>query len=89
VISRPGTSLLVFWGTSEFVAAEQDHTLLRDFANRLRPGSAEYVALPNTDHGFADQPTPAQSQTQWGQPGSRFNPAVLDAVQGWLARTRF
>jgi hypothetical protein len=89
VISRPGTSLLVFWGTSEFVAAEQDHTLLRDFANRLRPGSAEYVSLPNTDHGFTDQPTPAQSQAQWGQPGTRFNPAVLDAVQGWLARTGF
>ncbi len=77
---------LVFWGASEFVASEVDHTLLTHYLNALRPNSATYLKLPNSDHGFNDVDSPKASQEMWGKPGSKFNPNVLDAVHDWLKR---
>lgn len=77
---------LVFWGTSEFVASESDHVLLTNYLNALRPNSATYIKLPNSDHGFNDVETPKASQEKWGKPGSKFNPNVLNAVHDWLKK---
>jgi uncharacterized protein len=87
-LAKHDTKLLVFWGASEFVAAEADHTMLVDFINARRPNSATYVRLPNSDHGFNDVATMADSQAKWGKPGAKFNPNINDAMHNWLREIR-
>jgi hypothetical protein len=89
VWSKVNANTLVFWGESEFVAAELDHLLLTDFLNKQRANSAKYVRLPNSDHGFNDIATPKESQEKWGKPGSKFNPNIVAAVHDWLAQISF
>jgi uncharacterized protein len=86
---KVNASLLTFWGASEFVASEIDHTLLVDFMNGKRANSAKYVRLPNSDHGFNDVATPKESQEKWGKPGAKFNPNVNEALHAWLAEIKF
>ncbi|MGL5003539.1 MAG: alpha/beta fold hydrolase [Casimicrobium sp.] len=83
-LAKNDTKLLVFWGASEFVAAEVDHPMLVDFINSKRPNSAKYVRLPNSDHGFNDVATMSESQAKWGKPGTKFNPNINDAIHDWL-----
>lgn len=77
---------LVFWGTSEFVASEIDHTLLTNYLNSLRPNSATYIKLPNSDHGFNEVDSPKASQEMWGKSGSKFNANVISEVHDWLKK---
>jgi uncharacterized protein len=80
---------LVFYGESEFVASEIDHPLLVDWLNKKQPGSAKYVKLPNSDHGFNQTTSPADSFAKWGKSGAVFNPNINDALHAWLAEITF
>jgi uncharacterized protein len=80
---------LVFYGESEFVASEIDHPLLVDWLNSKRVGSAKYVKLPSSDHGFNQTSSPADSFAKWGKPGAAFNPNINDALHAWLAEISF
>lgn len=77
---------LSLWGENDFISTEFDHQYLADFMNARRPGSAEYVRVPQTDHGFFLTTSQKDSQQKWGRPGSTFNPKTLEALTDWLNR---
>jgi alpha-beta hydrolase superfamily lysophospholipase len=86
---KVNAKVLAFWGASEFVAAESDHLMLVDWLNSIRPQSATYKRLDNSDHGFNQTANRAESHARWGKPGATFNPNIIDAMHQWLAEIKF
>jgi len=86
---KVGARVLALWGDSEFVASEVDHPLLVEAVNRKHPGSARYLRLPNSDHGFNQTKDMADSFQVFGEPGAKFNPNVIAIVHDWLRDTAF
>ncbi len=80
----PG-KVLALWGESEFISAEIDHTMLETWVNKLRPGTAKYIRVPQSDHGFSLTTSPADSLAKWGKPEAKFNPNVIQITHDWLA----
>lgn len=78
---------LVLYGANDFVSSEEDHLLIRNIVNQRKEGLAEYVRLANSDHGFFQTESPADSMRRWGQPGGTFNPNVVDTLKAWLEKT--
>jgi uncharacterized protein len=77
--------VLALWGESEFISGEIDHTMLEAWVNKLRPGTAKYVRVPQSDHGFSLTTSPADSLGKWGKPEAKFNPNVIQMTHDWLA----
>ncbi len=77
--------VLALWGDGEFISGEIDHTMLEAWVNKLRPGTAKYVRVPQSDHAFSFATSPADSLAKWGKPEAKFNPNVIDIVHDWLA----
>jgi pimeloyl-ACP methyl ester carboxylesterase len=80
---RVNAPVLSIWGESEFIASREDHPLIAEIVNAKRPGTAKFVSLPSSDHGFRNVATMKESQATWGQPGKDFNPAIIDVLTKW------
>jgi uncharacterized protein len=80
-------NVLALWGDSEFISAEVDHTMLETWVNKLRRGTATYVRVPQSDHGFSLTTSPADSLAKWGKPEAKFNANVIQLTHDWLADT--
>jgi pimeloyl-ACP methyl ester carboxylesterase len=80
---KVNAKVLSVWGESEFIAGHYDHPLIADIVNAKRPGTAKYVGIPNSDHGFRNVATVKESFETWGKPGKEFNPAIIDVLVKW------
>jgi pimeloyl-ACP methyl ester carboxylesterase len=77
---------LSLWGENDFISTEYDHQFLADIMNARRPGSGEFVRVPQTDHGFFMTSSQKDSQQKWGKPGNTYNPKTLEVLTDWLNR---
>lgn len=82
--SQASGQVLALWGASDFIISGVDHELLAAHVNAQRAGGARVVALPRSDHAFADTDSQADSLKHWGKPGKAFNPNVLAALDEWI-----
>lgn len=85
--SKVDAKSLILWGSSDFISTRSDHELLAEFMNQQRPGSAELVIVPDSDHGFLNTKSMKESQQKWGRGGAAFNPNILDILGDWLKKT--
>jgi pimeloyl-ACP methyl ester carboxylesterase len=82
--------VLAMYGESDFAAIDaRDHQLIVDIVNHYRPGTAQYVFLPRTGHGFGLEGTRAEAQAAnqaaGGQAtGAPFNPEVARVLADWI-----
>ncbi|MFN0151870.1 MAG: alpha/beta fold hydrolase [bacterium] len=78
----PGWALAV-WGRSDFISGEADHALVAQIVNARNAGRGEFVVLENSDHGFYEAMTFEESIANWGKPGRRLNPAIVETLRAW------
>lgn len=84
--SKVDAHVMAFWGENDFIATEEDHPMIVGIVNKNHPGNAEYVKLPESDHGFFKTTSFLDSLQKWGRPGNQFNPNVVDAILAWLKK---
>lgn len=84
--SKVDAHVMAFWGENDFIATEEDHPMIVGIVNKNHPGKAEYVKLPESDHGFFKTTSFLDSLQKWGRPGNQFNPNVVDAILAWLKK---
>lgn len=84
--AKSSGKVLSLWGENDFISTESDQIMLVDVVNKARPGTAEYVKLANSDHGFFQTSSFLDSMTKWGRPGNAFNPNVIPALESWLEK---
>lgn len=85
--AKTDAKVLALWGVSDFISTRSDHEFIAEIMNAKSPGSAEFVAVPNSDHGFFNNATFKDSISKWGRPGNTFNPNILEILGGWLKKT--
>jgi pimeloyl-ACP methyl ester carboxylesterase len=76
--------VLALYGASDFLTDARDHELLVSWVNFMRPDSARFVQLANSDHAFLDTATQRDSLLQWGKPGGKVNPNILPVLNEWV-----
>lgn len=81
---RVDAHVLAMWGENEFISTKEDHGMIAEIVNSKRPGTAEFVIVKESDHGFFKTTSAADSHRKWGQPGSEFNPEVLRLLKEWF-----
>jgi pimeloyl-ACP methyl ester carboxylesterase len=74
--------VLAIWGEHDWIMSREDIEKLAEIANRKRPGSGRFVALPRTTHGLMQNNTDEFSHKNFGT-GS-FNQAVVPLVFEWM-----
>lgn len=81
---KVGCDVLAAWGASDFVAERPEHPEIVRIVNLVRPGTAEFVELPNTDHAFRDLPSQQESQARWGRgPAAPLNRDAIASLVRW------
>lgn len=76
--------VLSMWGENDFISTGWDNENVAKIVNRVRPGSAQYKVLPQSDHGFFQTTSFEDSMRKWGRPGNQHNPVVNQVVETWL-----
>jgi pimeloyl-ACP methyl ester carboxylesterase len=76
--------VLALYGASDFLTDAADHELLVSWVNGLRPETARFVLLANSDHAFLDTPSQRDSLLQWGKPGGKVNTNILPVLNEWV-----
>lgn len=82
--------VLALYGEADFAAIDdRDHRLIVDFVNHYRPGTATFVFLPRTGHGFGLEGTRAEAQARnaaagGAPPPAPFNPELAQALGTWV-----
>jgi uncharacterized protein len=76
--------VLALYGASDFLTDARDHELLVSWVNFMRPDSARFVQLANSDHAFLDTATQRDSLMQWGRPGGKVNTNILPVLNEWV-----
>jgi pimeloyl-ACP methyl ester carboxylesterase len=82
--SKSNCKVLTLWGENDFISTEWDHGFVADTLNKAKAGTAKYVKIPNSDHGFTTTSSQLDSMTKWGRPGGVFNPNIIEILKGWL-----
>ena len=83
------TNVLSMYGESDMVALnDEDHRLIADLANFLRPGSGRYVEIARTGHGMDVIGTRLEvrerARAGGGAPAGAFNPEVARTLAAWI-----
>jgi pimeloyl-ACP methyl ester carboxylesterase len=81
---KVNAKVLVLYGENDFISTESDHSYLADCLNKQKPGKAQYVKVPNSDHGFFNTSSPLDSMEKWGRGGTPFNSNIVDILSKWL-----
>lgn len=76
-------NVLSIYGACDFVAQRVDHPLIAEVVNSKHPGRAQFVEIPNSDHGFRNVASPKESFDFWTKGGKDFNPAICDVLIKW------
>lgn len=83
---KADTKVLVTYGENDFLSGREDHEFIVDSVNALRPGTAEFKLLTNSDHGFSETTSQKDSLTRWRVGGKKFNPSIVTTLEEWLKR---
>jgi pimeloyl-ACP methyl ester carboxylesterase len=75
---------LILYGEYDQFEPEHGHALIADTLNRLRPGSATFVRVPQAGHDLEIFPTAEAAMT--GENGAPAPALFLDPVLKWLSR---
>jgi len=83
--AKVDAKVLCLCGENDFVASEGDHPIITRIVNQAHPGNAEYIKVPQSDHGYS-------LTTSWQDAADRskphpFNPALLTILKDWLKKT--
>lgn len=84
---KTDAKVIALWGVSDFISTRADHEFIAEIMNQKSPGSAEFVPVPNSDHGFFNNATMKDSMQKWGRPGNAFNPNIIEILSEWLKKT--
>jgi uncharacterized protein len=76
--------VLVVYGTSDFISTIADDPYLADIINSFHPGRATLKAVPGMDHYMTRAASMEESMTRAASARAEFEPAVLEAIKGWL-----
>lgn len=82
---KTNAKVAAIWGENDFISTRSDHEYIAEFMNKKRPGSAEFILVPHSDHGFSDTTSMLDSMQKWGR-GGKFNPNIIEILGGWLKR---
>lgn len=74
------------WGENDFISTRYDHEFIADMMNKKHPGSAEFILVPHSDHGFFNTDSFADSLQKWGR-GGKFNPNIIQILGDWLKKS--
>ncbi len=74
------------WGENDFISTRSDHEFIAEMVNKKHPGSAEFILVPHSDHGFSNTDSFADSLQKWGR-GGQFNPNIIEILGGWLKKS--
>lgn len=77
--------VLVLYGENDFLSGQVDHERIVTFVNKLRPGTAQFKLLPNTDHIFTKTTSMRDSMDKWGK-GGEFNPLIVNTILDYLKK---
>lgn len=81
---RVDAPVLVLYGTSDYISTVADDPYLADLINSFHPGRATLKAVPDMDHYLTKAASMEESMKRTTGLYGEFEPAVLDAVRGWL-----
>ncbi len=82
--------VLTIYGESDFAAIDdRDHRLIVDIVNHYRPGTARFVPLARTGHGFGldgtrDEARAGNIAAGGGAPPGPFNPEMGKVLAAWV-----
>ncbi len=76
--------VLAIWGEHDWIMSRDDIEEIAKIANRKRPGSGRFVALPRTTHGIMQNDTNEYSNRNFDT-GS-FNQSIVPLVFDWMKR---
>ena len=82
------TNVLSIYGACDFVADRVDHPMIADIVNKIHPGKAKFVEIPNSDHAFRNVASQKESQEFWSRGGKDMNPAICDVLTNWADSLR-
>jgi uncharacterized protein len=83
---KADTKILVTYGENDFLSGREDHEFIVNSVNALRPGTAEFKLLTNSDHGFFETTSQKDSLTRWRMAGKKFNPSIVTTLEEWLKK---
>lgn len=81
--SKVRVPVLALWGEADFRASKEDSELIAATVNKASPGKGQFMAVPQTDHGY-NQAEDQEESFLAGFGGNRFNPVVIDTLMKWL-----
>lgn len=79
--SKISCRTLVLWGQYDFVSTEEDHMMIRDHLNRQNPGTATYIRIENSNHGYQQV---SSYQDAFTNPGAPFNNKAVEVMDAWI-----
>jgi len=77
------TNVLSIYGACDFVADRVDHPMIADVVNKVHPGKAQFVEIPNSDHAFRNVASQKESQEFWSRGGKEMNLGICDTLTAW------
>lgn len=84
--AKSNAQVAVIYCENDFLSGKEDHTMIVDGINKQKPGRAEYIQVPESDHGFSKTCSPRDSLENWGKGGRPFNPNIIDLLGKWLEK---
>lgn len=82
---KTNAKVAAIWGENDFISTRADHEFIAEMMNKKKAGSAEFIMVPHSDHGFSDTTSMLDSMQKWGR-GGKFNPNIIEILGGWLKR---
>ncbi len=80
------TKVLALFGESDWISVQGCQEQVAAAVNAANPGNAEYVVVPQSDHGFYKTKNFPDSYAKWGKPGNEFNPAIIQVMKDWVKK---
>ena len=80
------TKVLALFGESDWISLESCQEQVAEAVNATNPGMADFMVVPDTDHGFFRNADFKESFGKWGKPGNEFNPEILKIMKDWIGK---
>lgn len=84
--SKTRAQVAAIYCENDFLSCGEDHALVVDAVNKQRPGAAEYIRVPESDHGFSKTSSQLDSLQHWGRGGRDFNPKIIEVLDKWFEK---